>query len=49
MTDKDKLNLLELRYRRLLANGKNFKNPGVSRKLSRQIRNLNERKNSASN
>lgn len=30
----------ELRYNRLMGNGKNIKTPGVLRKLRRQLRNL---------
>ncbi len=41
MTNKEKSKLLELRFRKLTENGKNFKCPGVLRKLERQIRNLN--------
>ena len=43
MTVQDKLAILYLRRNKLEANGKNFKSPGVLRKVNRQIRNLNDK------
>lgn len=43
MTIQDKLAILYLRRNKLEANGKNFKSPGVLRKVNRQIRNLNDK------
>ena len=40
MTKAEKLTLLKDRYNALAANPKNWKCPGVVRKLARQIRNL---------
>ena len=40
MSNLDKLNLLENRYNRLASCPKDWKCPGVVRKLARQIRNL---------
>jgi hypothetical protein len=40
MTKLDKVKIMMARYKRLESSVKNFKAPGVKRKLARQIRNL---------
>lgn len=39
------IELLRLRLRKLIANGKNFKSPGVMRKVQRQIHNYEKSNN----
>ena len=48
MTNEEKIKLLEQRRVKMMENGKNFKSPGVLRKVERQIRNY-ERRNSENN
>jgi hypothetical protein len=44
MTLQDKLELLKIRYNKLAQSPKNWKCPGVMRKVARQIRNLEAQK-----
>ena len=44
MTIQDRIELLRMRYNKLVQSPKNLKCPGVLRKVARQLRNLEAQK-----